>query len=146
MSKSNSFENEVLLHVFNNSDIALIGDAGGLRGSVTAGSLYVALHTATPDEAGTQQTNEATYTGYARVGVARSAGGWTVTNDLATNAAAITYAICTAGSNTITHFSIGVAASGVSKILYYGALTASLAVSAGITPEFAAGDLDVYEA
>jgi hypothetical protein len=29
-------------------DVALIGDAGGLRGSVAAGSLYVSLHTANP--------------------------------------------------------------------------------------------------
>lgn len=145
MSKGNTFENELLLHIFQNADIVDIGDAAGLQNSAAAGSLYVALHTADPGEAGAQNTNEANYTGYARVAVARTAGGWTVTANAVENTAVVTFGACTAGSNTITHFSVGVASSGATKILYYGALTASLAVSAGITPQFAAGALDVTE-
>ena len=56
--------------MFNNTDFANIGDAGGLQNSATAGSLYVSLHTADPGEAGSQTTNEANYTSYARVAVA----------------------------------------------------------------------------
>lgn len=145
MSKSDTFENELLLHIFQNADVALIGDATGIRGSTTAGSLHVALHTADPGEAGNQQTSEATFTGYARVAVARTAGGWTVSGNNASNAAAVTFPECTAGSNTITHFSIGTAASGTGKVLYKGALTASRAVSAGITLQFPIGDIDVTE-
>lgn len=145
MSKSNTFENELLLLIFNNTDIADIGDAAGLQNSVAAGSLYVALHTADPGEAGVQNTSEATYTGYARVAVARSGAGWTVSANAVANAAAINFGACTAGSNTITYFSVGVALSGATKILYRGALTSSLAVSAGITPSFAIGELDVTE-
>ena len=63
MSKSNTFENELLLLLFNNTDIANIGDASGLQNSATAGSLYVALHTADPGESGTATTSEAAYTG-----------------------------------------------------------------------------------
>lgn len=145
MSKGNTFENEILLLIFNNTNITNIGDATGVRGSTTAGSLYVALHTANPGEAGDQTTSEATYTGYARVAVARSAAGWTVTGNGVDNAAAVAFPACTAGTNTITDFSVGVAASGASKALYKGALTSSLAVSAGITPSFAIGALDVTE-
>lgn len=58
--------------MFNNTDFANIGDAGGLQNSATAGSLYISLHTSDPGEAGSQTTNEANYTSYARVAVARS--------------------------------------------------------------------------
>lgn len=126
MSKGNTFENELLLHLFQNANIANIGDATGLRSSTGAGSLYVALHTADPGEAGDQTTSEATYGSYARVAVARTAGGWTVTGNLVQNAAAVTFPICTSGSNNVTHWSIGVAASGASKILYKGALGTSV--------------------
>lgn len=34
MSKSNTFENDLLKLIFNNDDIALIGDAAGLHGRV----------------------------------------------------------------------------------------------------------------
>jgi hypothetical protein len=143
MSASNTFETELLQHIFNNVAIANIGDATGLPASATAGSLYVALHTADPGEAGTQSTSEANYTGYARVAVARSAAGWTVTGNSVSNTSAITFPACTAGSNTITHFSIGSAASGAGKVLLKGAFTnpTSLSVSAGITPAFQPGAL-----
>ena len=51
MSKGNTFENDLLLLVFNNTAAALIGDASGLQPSATAGSLYVSLHTSDPGEA-----------------------------------------------------------------------------------------------
>lgn len=142
MPLADTFENELMAHVFTNGDIALVGDATGLRGSTTAGSLYVALHTGTPTDTMTQTTNEATYTGYARVAVARSGSGWTVTANAVANAAAVTFGACTAGSDTLTYFSVGTSSSGTGKVLWYGALTASLAVSAGITPAFAIGELD----
>lgn len=83
-------------------------------------NLFIALHTADPGEAGDQTTSEATYTGYARVSVARTSGGFTVATNTITNTAAVTFAACTGGSNSITHFSIGVATSGASKILAFG--------------------------
>lgn len=145
MSKGNDFENELLEHILNNADIALIGDATGLRGSSTAGSLYIALHTANPDEAGNQSTSEVSYTGYARVAIARSGSAWTVTNNSAVNAAAVTFGQCSSGTPTATHFSVGVASSSTGKILYKGALSAPLAISSGVTPEFAAGQLNITE-
>jgi hypothetical protein len=86
-------------------------------------------------------TSEANYTGYARVSVARTSGGFTITANAVANAAAVTFGACTAGSSTITHFSVTVASSGTSKILWRGT-TNSLAVTAGITPSFAIGELD----
>lgn len=144
MSSSNAAENSFLLLIFNNTNFANIGDATGLRGSSTAGNLFIALHTADPGETGDQTTSEATYTSYARVSVARSGAGFTVSGTAPTqaaNAAAVSFPACTGGTNTITHFSVGVATSGASVILVSGALTASLAVSSGITPSFAIGQL-----
>lgn len=145
MSKSNTFENDLLQLVFNNVDIALIGDAAGLQNSATAGSLYVSLHTADPGEAGTQSTNETVYTNYARVAVARTVGGWTVSSNTVSNAALVQFPQCGATGATLTHFGVGTDSSGAGKLLYSGALTASLAVSSGIQPQFAAGDLDITE-
>lgn len=145
MSKSNAFETSLLGLIFNNSDIANIGDAGGLQNSATAGSLYVSLHTGDPGEAGDQTTSEATYTNYARVAVARSGAGWTVSGNSATNAAQITFPQCGASGNTITHVGIGTSSAGAGVLLYSGALNSSLAVALNITPLFAASGLTVTE-
>jgi hypothetical protein len=145
MSKSNAFENSLLQLLFNNVDIANIGDAAGLQNSAAAGSFYLALHTADPGEAGDQTTNECAYTSYARIAVARTVGGWTVATNTVTNAALAQFPECTGGSETITHVSIGVASAGASVILYSGALTASRSVSSGIQPQFAATALTVTE-
>ena len=144
MSKGNTYENDILNLVLNNIDAALIGDATGLRGSSTAGSLYVSLHTGDVGEAGNQETSEATYTSYARVAVARSGATWTVTTGTATNAAAIVFPAATGGTNTITHFAVGTAASGTGKVLYKGSC-GSLSVSSGITPRFEIGQLSLSE-
>ena len=145
MSKGNTWETELLTLVFNNTDAALIGDATGLRGSSTAGSLYVSLHTGDPGEAGNQTTNECAYTSYARVAVARTAGGWTISGNAVTNAALVQFPQCTGGSETATHFAIGTASTSTGKILYKGALSASLAISSGIQPQFSAGEIDGTE-
>lgn len=145
MSKGNTFENDLLLLIFNNTDIADIGDTAGLQNSAANGSLYVALHTSDPGEAGTSATNETAYTNYARVAVARTAGGWTVSGATASNTAQITFPQCGASGATITHVSITTAVSGATKILYSGALNSSLAVALNITPLFAASGLTITE-
>lgn len=144
MSKSNSWETALLNHLFKNLPVANVGDATGLPASATAGSLFIGLHTADPGEAGDQTTSETSYTGYARVAVTRGSG-WTVSGGQVVNAAAITFGQCTAGSATITHWSIGTSSSGAGTLLYKGALAASLSVSNLITPEITAGGLVVNE-
>lgn len=141
MSMSDAAEAALLDLLFLNVDWANVGDAAGLQNSVAAGSFYIALHTADPGEAGNQSTSEATYTSYARVAVARTAGGWTRSVSTISNTALVQFPQCTGGSNVITHFSIGVAASGVTQLVLSGALSASLTVSNGIQPQFAAGAL-----
>ena len=132
MSKTNTWENDLLLLVFNNTNASLIGDATGLRGSTTAGSLYVSLHTADPGEAGDQTTSEATFTGYSRVAVARGAA-WTVASNAVVPTANIDFPACTAGTNTITHFGVGTSSTGAGKLLYKGAVTPNIAVASGVT-------------
>ena len=141
MSMSNASETNLLLLLFNNTDWANVGDAAGLQNSAAAGSFYVALHTADPGDAGNQSTNEVSYTGYARVAVARTVGGWTVSGNQVSNTATVQFGECTAGSATATHFSVGLLTSGAGDILYSGALSASRSISSGITPLFNAGAL-----
>lgn len=142
MSKGNTFENDLLLLIFNATAIGNIADNAD---SSPLTSLYVSLHTSDPGEAGNQTTNECAYTSYERVAVARSGAGWTVTGNAVTNAALIQFPQCTGSSETATHFAIGTADSSTGKILYKGALSASLAISSGIQPQFGAGDLDGTE-
>ena|SRR5215831_9169744 len=142
MPAGNAFQSDILKLIFENVNLANLGDATGLRGSTTAGSAYVALHTSTPGAAGNQSTNEAAYTGYARVAIARAGGSFSLSGSSPTsitNAAAVNFPACTGGSETETFFSIGSAASGVGEIWVFGSLTASLAVSNGIMPSFAIG-------
>ena len=128
---TNAAEADLLDLIFLNVDFAHIGNAGGLRGSTSAGSFYISLHTADPGESGNQNTNEATYTGYARVAVVRSGSGWTLTTSTISNAALVQFAQCTGGSNTLTHFGIGTdSGSGAGNLLFKGALTSSLSVRA----------------
>ena len=141
MSMSNASETNFLNLLFNNADWANVGDAAGLQNSATAGSFYVALHTADPTDAGTQSTSEASYTGYARVAVARTAGGWTVSGNQVSNTATVQFGECTAGSAVVTHFSVGLLSAGAGDILYSGALDATRSVSSGITPLFNPGTL-----
>lgn len=143
MSMTNAFETALLNHYFTNAAHANVGDAGGLQPSTAAGSMYISLHTADPTETGDQTSSECDYTSYARVAVARSAGGFTVSGNNVSNTAAVTFPQCTGGSNTATHFGVGSATSGAGNLFMSGALDSSLAISNGITPEFAIGELDV---
>lgn len=143
MSATNAFETALLELIFKNTDVANVGDAGGLQNSATAGSFYISLHTADPGETGTQTTSESAYTSYARVAVARSGAGWTVSGNNASNAAAVTFPACTGGTSSVTHFGIGSDSSGTGNLFFKGALGSTLAVSSGITPAFAIGELDV---
>jgi hypothetical protein len=77
MSKGDTFENDLLKLIFNATAIANIADNAA---SSPLTSLYVALHTADPGDAGNQGTSEISYTGYARVAVARTTGGWTASS------------------------------------------------------------------
>jgi hypothetical protein len=133
MAKSSAFDNDFLKLLFNATAIVNIADNAA---SSPLTSLFVALHTADPGAGGTQSTSEISYTGYARVSVARTTGGWTVTGNSVSPVAAITFGAMTAGTGgTATFWSVGVATSGATKILYSGAISPTIAVSNGVTPQ-----------
>lgn len=134
MSKSNSLENGLLELLFKNTNFANVGDATGVRGSSTAGSLYFSLHTADPGETGTQTTSECAYTSYARVAVARSGSGFTVTANSVSPASNVDFPAATGGSETATHFGVGSASSGTGILLYSGTISPNISISSGVTP------------
>lgn len=122
MSKSSAFANDVLLLIFNAVPIANLADNAA---SAPLAALSVALHSADPGGAGTQSTSEIAYTGYARASVARNGGGWVVSGNSVSPAAAIDFPACTGGAAVATHFSVGVGA-GASKILRRGIIGSRL--------------------
>lgn len=130
---SDAFEQNILDHY-------LLGAADGA--AFTNATAYLVLCTADPGEAGTAVTNEATYTGYARVAVTKSTG-FQRSGSTVSNVGTVAWPTCTAGSNTITHWAMVSTASGAGTQILSGALSASLAVSAGITPQATAGQLTV---
>lgn len=136
MSKSNSFENSLLLLIFNATLFANVA-VNATSSPIT--NIEVSLHTADPGEAGDQSTSESAYTSYARVPVARTSGGWTVTNNSVSPVAAITFPAGTGGSGTVTHFGVGTAHTGAGVLLYSGTVTPNIVTGNGITPQLTTG-------
>jgi len=132
MSKSDVFENDLLKLIFNGTAIAGLAD-NAASGPLT--NLYISLHTADPGEAGTQTTSEATYTGYARVALARTAAGWVVTGNSVSPAALVNFPACTAGTNSCGFLAVGTLATGAGKVLYSGTISPAIAAQAGVTPQ-----------
>ena len=133
MSASNSLETALLGLIFNGTAIAGLADNAA---SSPLTNLYVSLYTADPGEGGSQTTSEATYTGYARVAVARSALGWLVAGNAVNPVAAITFPSPggASPSNTITHWGIGSDPSGAGTLYFSGPASPSVTVVAGGPP------------
>lgn len=138
--KSSAFAEDILRLVFLGTSIAGIAD-----NAVTAprSQLTVALHIADPGIGGDQTTNEVSYTGYARVNVARNSTGWTVTGPSVSPAANINFGMMTGGiGGTVTHVSVGTGVS--NKILWSGPVTPNLLAAVGLilrlTPATAIGE------
>ncbi len=136
MSKSNTFENDILGLIFNGTAIA---DLAENDTTSPAASLYLSLHTADPGEAGDQTTSECAYTGYARAAVTRNSGGFTASGSSVTLTAAVDFPAATGGSETATHFSVGTASAGAGKILYSGTISPTISISSGVTPRLGTG-------
>ena len=135
MSKSNATENDTLNANLRGVDPAWRSNA----------SRYIALYTSDPGEAGSANTNEATFGGYARVAVTASTGFTAASGGSSSNAVEIAFPECTSGSNTVTHVGIVETSSGTGQIFYSGALTSSRSISSGITGRFAIGGLVITE-
>jgi hypothetical protein len=130
-SIGDTFENDLMKLIFQATAIANVADNAGTSPLT---NLSVALHTADPGETGTQSTSEITYTSYARVSVARTSGGWTVTANSVSPVASISFPAGTGGSGTATHFSVGPTGGGTTKIFFSGTVTPNIVTGNGITP------------
>ena len=131
MSKTNNWENSILLLLFNATATTNVADNAA---SSPLTNLYVSLHTSDPGETGTQSTSECNYGSYARVAVARSGSGWTVTANSVSPVAAINFPEATSGTNTATHFGVGSLSSGAGVLYYKGAISPNIAITSGVTP------------
>lgn len=130
--KSAAFENDLLKLIFNGTAISLIADN---TATTPLTNLYIALHTSDPTDAGTQTSGEIGYTGYARIAVSRTSGGWTVTSSSVSPVANIDFGLMTAGAGgTVTYWSVGTLASGAGKILYSGTVSPTISVVNGVIP------------
>jgi hypothetical protein len=138
MSKSNATENDFVKFVFNAVAMPAYGAA-----------LQLNFHTTDPGEGGTATTHEPTPTTYAAQTVSRDGAGWTIcdpdgtpnaSGSAAKSAVDVVFPEVESGfvgTETWTHGSVSVVATG--QILYSGALTQSIIVSALSTPRFPAG-------
>ena len=144
MSLANAAETALLELLFNNEAWANVGDASGLQPSASDGVFYISLHTADPTETGDQEENEISYTGYARVAVARTTGGWTVTGNTVENAAEVEFPQSSGGTGGDTnYFGIGTASTGPGNLILSGQNTQVITVANGIQPRYSAGELTV---
>ena len=125
MSFSNYLETKVLDHVF-----------GGTAYTAPT-TLYLALHTANPDEdnSGTEVTT--TGTAYVRKAVTFTTSGATTSND-----AAVEFPTATANYGTVTHCGVYDALTG-GNLLAYAALTSSKVIETGDVFRVPTGDLDI---
>lgn len=141
--KGDGTENDLLRLIFNATPIANLADNAAASPNT---QLFVSLHTADPGEAGTQTTSETAYTGYARVAVARTTGGWTVTANSVSPVANIQFGQCTASPGAaITHAAVGMSSSGAGKILYVMTLSASITMALNVIPQINASGTTITE-
>ncbi len=138
-------EDDLLDLIFTNVAAPNWGDVPGLLPSAVPGSTHISLHTgdAISDTTTSQLTSEAAYTNYARQPVARSVAGWTVASGNVDNDAAITFPQSGSGPETLTDVGIGHLLTTAGYLHIWSQLVSDLVVNNGVTPEFAAGALDI---
>lgn len=132
-AKSDYLENKI-------ADLVL----GGVSFSSPA-TVYVALYTAAPNDAG--GGTEVSGYAYARKDVTNDLTNWpSASNGVKSNGTAIEFAAASGGNwGTITHFALFDALS-AGNMLYYGALSSSKTINDGDQARFAAGALTITEA
>jgi hypothetical protein len=139
--KSTAYANGLLLAVFN-ADFSNLATYSLMRDAASPlTQLWLSLHSADPTAAGNQTTSEVVYSGYARVAVARTSSGFTVTTNAFALAATASFPKCVGGTATAAYFGIGTAASGTGYLLYAGPITPSIAISDQVIPELTTGTI-----
>ena len=128
MSLTNAFETHTLQYLLT-------------AGSITRPTAwYVGLFTADPTDTGSL-SNEVSGNAYARTAVTFS-----VTNDLATNSAAVEFPAASGGNwGTITHIGV-IDASTSGNMIIHSALTTAKAINDGDVFRIPTGDLDITAA
>lgn len=136
-AKSTSYDNSLLQLIFNGTVTSATGWSSLVANPGSpAANLYVSLHTAVLNASSAQNTSEAAYTGYQRVGVARTSGGWIISGSSVSPATpGVTFPACTGTTETEVAFAVGTAQTGPGMVLYYGTITPSISVSNGVTPQ-----------
>jgi len=135
--KGSTYDNDLLKLLFQATPIANIADNAA---SSPLTSLYFSLHTADPGAGGAQTTSEAAYTSYARVAVARTSSGFTVSGNSCILASPINFPTPSGGAGEIElFFAVGTALSGAGKILYHGPITPSISILVGTAPQLTTG-------
>lgn len=131
MSMTNSFAASILQLIFQAQAIANLAQ----NGTSPLTNLYISLHTTSPGVTGNQTTNEAAYTSYARVAVARTSGGFSISGETISPVSTIVFPSATGGSETETYMGIGSASSGTGVLYLFGSISPTIAVATGVTPE-----------
>ena len=135
--KATTFDNDLLKLILNATPIANIAD-NAATSPLT--NLYFALHTADPGVGGAQNTSETTYSGYARVAVARTTAGFTVSGNSCVLVNPVNFGTpADSAGVSLTWFSIGIALSGAGKILYRGPLSPTITIVVGTLPQMTTG-------
>lgn len=135
MAKSTAFSNYLL---------GLIFQGGGIPGlaqdaAAPLTSLYLSLHTSALGVGDAQDAHETTYSGYIRKAVARTPDGFTLASNRVTLPTVQAFGECMVASPQIlTHWAIGVAASGATMVLWSGPLNDTLEMVLGATPRLSA--------
>ena len=143
MTAVDAFETALLTYLFNNTALANIGDGTGIPATAAPGSTQMSLATVAFNDADTLLTaDEVAYTGYARPTQVRSASGWTIAANEASNAALIQFGEMSAGGpDTVVHMGLGFIATG-DILRLHADLNADLVINDGVNPQFAIGAMD----
>jgi hypothetical protein len=137
MSATNTLETDLLNLIFTKTLPAYLGTLN----TTGDASFYLALFTADPTEAGVL-TAEANYGDYARIAVARTAGGWTVSGNQAINTALVQFIKSTSTDVDVKY--VGVmsgATKSLGTMLISLKLTTDTPTTTGIQPQFDPGSL-----
>ena len=135
MPKATTFCNEILDLILRAVAIATLAQNNGTS---PATLLYFSLHTADPGTAGSQLTNEMSYTGYARASINRSTSATNfgaASGGVAALSGNVDFVISSGGTGgTVTHVGLGTGSTGAGKMLYTGSASPTIVVASGTIP------------
>lgn len=132
-----AMKNALAKLLFNGTPIAGIADNAA---AAPAATYYLSLHIADPGDAGTQATSEASYPGYARQPVARTAAGFNVTGGDAALVSNADFPEGTAaGNGNVTFWGIGLSLNGAGTLIAKGPTNKPIPTGDGITPRLKVG-------